>query len=167
MSEFVKPIYAKGIFSMDSEGFVTQYLIFYYTDPKMYYANLTREEYEEELNKVKLNMQSFLDEEEIRINDRRVRARVLYANIGLITLNTPYIEFLIRFGGGLRKGVNVYEDIYEEEVTEYPYDILWYLPGKVLEVSMAGSVKIMGNIVLVRVGKGLRVGGREVIRFVV
>ncbi|MGC8570625.1 hypothetical protein [Caldivirga sp.] len=167
MSEEVKPIYAKGFFTMDLSGTVRQYTVFYYTDPKFYYANLSEDEYRRELSLLRRNMQQFLDEEVIRINGVRVHAKVVYVNVGLLTVNLPFIEFLITFKGSLRSGVNNYEDEYEEEVTEYPYDILWWLPGNVVEVSMAGEVNVKGNVLTVKVSEGTRVGGKESITFIV
>lgn len=167
MSERVKPIYAKGFFSMDAQGVVKQYTVFFYADPDHYYAGLSKEELKRELNMLRRNMQQFLDEEVIRINGKRVRARVIHVNVGLMTISTPFIEFLITFRGPLRSGLNTYDDEYEEEVTEYPYDILWWLPGKVVEVRMPGDINVMGNILLARVGSGIRVGGKESISFIV
>ncbi|ABW01838.1 hypothetical protein [Caldivirga maquilingensis] len=167
MSEEVKPIYAKGFFTMDLNGTVRQYTVFYYTDPKHYYANLTKEGYRRELSLLRRNMQRFLDEEVIRMNGVRVKAKVIHVNIGLLTVNLPFIEFLITFKGSLRSGVNTYEDEYEEEVTEYPYDIVWWLPGNVTEVSMAGEVNVKDNIITVRVNEGVKVGGRETISFII
>lgn len=167
MSEEVRPIFARAFFHMDPAGRVSQYMVFYYDDPRGYYAGLSEEELERERETVWSNMQSFLDEEEIRINGRRAEARVLYVDIGLMSLTRPYIVFLIEFGGELKRGLNVYEDIYEEETAEYPYEFLWQLPGRVVRASMAGEVKISGNLLSVKVPAGAKVGGREVIEFYV
>lgn len=167
MSEEVKPIFARAFFHMEPSGRVAQYMVFYYDDPRAYYAGLTRRELEREREIVWRNMQAFLDEEEIRINGRRVEAKVVYVDIGLMAINRPYIVFLIEFGGELRRGVNVYEDFYEEEIAEYPYEFLWRLPGRVLRASMAGEARAVGNLLFVRVPAGVKVGGREAIEFYV
>ncbi len=165
MSEEVKPIFARAFFNMDQAGLVNQYMVFYYRDPKAYYANLSGDELRRELEAIRANMQGFLDEEVIRINGERVSARVVYVDIGLMTIENPYITFIIRFKGRLRRGINVYEDIYSEEVAEYPYEFTWSLPGRVIKVQLAGEVKVLGDLVVVKVPMGLRVGGREVIEF--
>lgn len=165
MSDEVRPIFARAFFNMDPLGSVTQYMVFYYRDPKAYYAGLSREALRRELEAVRRNMQMFLDEEAISINGRRVEARVAHVDVGLISIDLPYITFLIRFKGELRRGLNVYEDVYEEEVAEYPYEFLWLLPGRVLRASMAGDVRILGNILSVKVPAGAEVGGREAIEF--
>ncbi|MEL9990818.1 MAG: hypothetical protein QXP98_10575 [Thermoproteus sp.] len=167
MSEEVRPIFARAFFNMDPLGSVSQYMIFYYYDPKAYYAGLSRGALRRELETIRANMQEFLDEEVISINGKRVEARVVHIDIGLITINYVYITFLIRFKGELREGLNVYEDIYEEEVAEYPYEFLWWLPGRVVRAQMAGDVRIEGNMVSVKVPAGVKVGGRETIEFYV
>ncbi|MGC8583169.1 MAG: hypothetical protein ACP5KY_08850 [Thermoproteus sp.] len=165
MSEEVRPIFARAFFNMDPLGSVSQYMVFYYRDPKAYYAGLSREALRRELEAVRRNMQSFLDEEAISINGRRVEAKVVHVDIGLIAIDLPYITFLIKFRGELRRGLNVYEDVYEEEVAEYPYEFLWSLPGRVVRAAMAGDVRIHGSLLSVRVPAGTKVGGRESIEF--
>ncbi|MEZ0248127.1 MAG: hypothetical protein ABWJ97_02535 [Thermoproteus sp.] len=167
MSEDVRAVFARAFFNMDPLGSVSQYMVFYYHDPKAYYAGLSKSALRRELEAVRSNMQKFLDEEAISINGRRVEAKVVHIDIGLITINYVYITFLIRFKGELHEGLNVYEDVYEEEVAEYPYEFLWWLPGRVVRAHIAGDVHIEGNILSVKVPAGLKVGGREVIEFYV
>jgi len=166
MSE-VKPIYARGFFNMNSFGEINQLIVFYYYDKDEYYASLEKEEVRNEVRKLKENMQYYLDQEVIKINGKRVRAKVLFVRLGLLSIKYPYVEFLIRFKGSLKKGINEYEDIYEEEVAEYPYEALWILPGKVIDYKIAGNVKVKGNILFLKVKKGIKVGGTEKIRFVI
>ncbi|MGC9115152.1 MAG: hypothetical protein ACP5HH_04005 [Fervidicoccaceae archaeon] len=73
MSEEVRPIFARAFFNMDPLGSGSQYMVFYYRDPKAYYAGLSREA-------LRRDMQSFLDEEAISINGRRVEAKVVHVS---------------------------------------------------------------------------------------
>jgi len=166
MSE-VKPIYARGFFNMNSFGETNQLTVFYYYDKDGYYPSLKKNEVKDEIRKLKENMQYYLNQEVIKINGEKVRAKVLFVRLGLLSIKYPYVEFLIRFKGVLKKGINEYEDIYEEEVTEYPYEALWVLPGKVTDYKISGNVKVRNNILFLKVKKGIKVGGIEKIRFVI
>ncbi|QPG49487.1 hypothetical protein HFC64_06340 [Saccharolobus solfataricus] len=165
MSENVTPIFGLGNFVMDKLGNVTQYTFFYYYDPENYYVSLPREMLDKEMELVKENMQSFLDEEKIIINDRVTRAKVVSTDIFLLDTTHPVIEFIITFKGTLKEGLNVYENFYEEEITEYPYEAIWRFPGKILNVKMKGQVIILENFLKIKVNKGIKVGGRERIEF--
>ena len=165
MSEQVRPIYARAFFSFSSTGNVDEYLVFYYYDPEAYYAGLDAERIRKEEETVKENLQSFLDEERIVINGQTVRAKVLFARIGLLTVNYPFIEFLINFKGRVLAGVNTYENEYEEETAEYPYEAVWVFPGEVVDYQLAGKVEVQGNALFLRVIPGTKTGGREWIKF--
>lgn len=165
MSEKVTPIFALGNFVMDRLGNVTQYMFFYYYDPDNYYASLNKDLLNNELENIRENMQNFLDEEKIIINNEEVKAKVINTDIFLLDITHPVIEFIILFKGKLRKGINVYENMYEEEITEYPYEAIWRLPGKVVEVNMKGDITVFNNFLKIRVNKGIKVGGKEVIKF--
>lgn len=165
MSE-VKPIYARGFFNMSFSGETNQLTVFYYYDRDEYYASLKKIEIKNEIKKLKENMQYYLDQEEIRINGKRVKAKVMFVRFGLLSIKYPFVEFLIRFRGELKKGVNKYEDTYEEEIAEYPYEATWILPGKVINSNIAGKVRIKNNILFLKVKKGLKVGGTETIEFI-
>ncbi|BFH72562.1 hypothetical protein SJAV_05060 [Sulfurisphaera javensis] len=165
MSENIKPIYARGFFNMNNLGETNQLVIFYYYDKDSYYASLKKDEIKNELNKLKDNMQYYLDREIIKVNGKRVKAKVLFTRLGLLDVTHPYVEFIIRFYGELNQGENLYEDIYEEEIAEYPYEAIWVLPGKIISYSLSGRVKIKNNILFVKVKKGTKIKGNEKIVF--
>jgi len=75
---------------MNYLGETTQLTIFYYEDNEHYYASLNKEELKKELHKLKNNMQYFLDQEIIKINGKRVKAKVLFVRLGLLKINIPY-----------------------------------------------------------------------------
>ncbi len=168
------PIHAEGIFTMGIDGGVWEDLIFEYLDKDHYYKNLLKDR-EGLLNELRTitggNMQGFLDEETIKINGEIVRARVVDVSLGFRggSFDKPYLEFYIYFKGNLKKGINKYEDYYEEEVAEYDYEIVWLFPPgfRIIEYEFAGEGSILGNgnILRLTVKKGLRVGNYESITF--
>lgn len=163
----VTPIYAKGFFVMNKSGKTTQLVTFYYYDNENYYVSLDEEGMRKEMEKLKANMQYFLDEEEIRVNGKRVKAKVIDVRIGMLNANYPFVDFLITFKGEIKKGINHYVDKYENEVTEYPYDALWILPGEVMNVKINGDVKVKRNRIFISVKKGVKTGGVESFTFMV
>ncbi|WP_069807326.1 hypothetical protein [Vulcanisaeta thermophila] len=167
-----RPVFAEGVHVMSSDGSVWQTLVFEYVDDGGYYRELVRDRNAlvNELRDIMRNMQGFLDQEIIRINGERCQARVIDVVLGFRgSWRRPYLEFYIRFGGRLRSGLNVYEDIYEEEVAEYDYEILWLFPEgfRVVDYEIAGEGQVLGggNILRLLVRKGTRVGNYESIRF--
>ncbi|EHP70468.1 hypothetical protein MetMK1DRAFT_00009710 [Metallosphaera yellowstonensis MK1] len=165
MSDRVKPVYARGFFSVSSDGWVNQLVVFYYYDPESYYAGLSPDELSKERETLKENMQYFLDQERIAINGKVTKARVRIVRIGLISTNYPFVEYVIDFKGETRRGENVYENEYEREVAEYPYEALWIFPGQVTSHSLAGNVKVFNNVLELTVSPGTETGGLEWIKF--
>jgi len=156
---------------MGSDGLVNQVIIFEYVDRDGYYRSLVESgRVVEEMRLVMSNMQRFIDEETLLINGDKVRARVLDAFLGFRgSWRRPYVEIYVEFSGRLKKGLNIYEDIYEREVAEYDYEVLWIFPRNfvVVDYEMAGEGYVYGNILRVIVRRGTEVGGHEVIRFMV
>ena len=172
MSEEVVPIHAQEYFNVASDGEITQVVIFYYYDPKGYYEELAdRGEIGKELDKMLINMQSFLDEEKVYLNEQRVRPKVIGADLSFVSSEIVSATFMIKFKGTLRKGINVYEDHYEPEIAEYDYEIYWIFPPgwKVIDVDMAGDHEIIGdgNILVVWAEEGINIGDHEQILFYV
>ncbi len=152
----MKPIYAKGLFNMSNSGEVFQNIIFYYkesTIPK------------EDTNEIKKYMQKILDNEKIFVNNKKVRPKVVWVNKGLIAKNVSFIHVFVRFNVELINGINEFKDVYESEISEYPYEIFWRFPGKVVYVKLNGKVKYSGKILHVKVRRGTSVGGTNIIKF--
>jgi len=171
MSEdFVIPIHAQGFFVVCSDGTVHQVVTFDYYDPDQYYAELEEEGgLEEELEVMAARMQSFLDEEVVKISGKRVRPTVEMVDLVYRGSRTrPSVTFVIMFRGRLTPGLNRYENEYESEVVEYDYEVYWLLPpgARVVEVELDGVVDVIdGRIVVARVARGERLRGKEVIVF--
>ena len=174
MEEVVEPIpiYGQGFFYMHENGLVDQIIVFDYWDPDRYYESVLNdpEKYEKEIEKLMTNMQYYLDREKVLINGREAPPRVTSVEIGLRGRpELAYIVFLIEFRGELKRGLNVYENIYEEEEAEYEYIVYWFFPEKArvvkAEIGVPYYVEGDGRILFFRVKPGTRVGGREAIYF--
>lgn len=171
MSEEVEPIHAYGFFTVSEALEVNEIVVYEYIDYNRYYASVARDldRLNRELEKLMSGMQHYLDSEEVVINGERVRPRVIGASLGFRgDPEEPYIVFFIQFRGRPRRGLNYYENIYEEEEAEYPYEAYWVFPSnaKVEDVECSGTSEIIeGRIVTIRVEEGEKVMGYEKITF--
>ncbi len=167
-----KPLYAQGFFTMHETGLVDQIIVFDYIDESRYYWEISKnkEKLEKEIKMLADNMQYYLDQEKVLINGEETPPKVVDVEIGFRGKpELPYIIFLIEFKGELKKGVNIYENIYEEEIAEYEYIVVWHLPenAKFLkaELGVPYRVEPNGRSIFFRVKPGTKVGGREAIYF--
>ncbi|RLG77750.1 MAG: hypothetical protein DRO12_01340 [Thermoprotei archaeon] len=169
-SREVRPVYAQGHFFVGL-GYIAYYLVFDYHDPLGYYeAVLSNPKlFNDEVTKLSYNMQKFLDEEKVVVNNVRVRPLVSMIDIGFRgSKRRPYIVFVIRFRAPIRPGMNVYENWYSAEVPEYDYVAYWVFPpgSKVREVVVGEEHDIVGgNIVAIYGRKGVKTTGYEKIVF--
>ena len=169
--ESVEPIHAYGFFSVSRSLEFNQIVIFEYIDYEGYYASLSKDmdRLSRELSKLAFNMQRYLDEEEVVINGERVKPRVIGVDLGFRgDPEEPYLVFFIRFKGKPREGENYYENVYDAEISEYPYEVYWVFPpgARVTAVECSGVSEIIGNnIVVIRVEEGERIAGYEKIVF--
>jgi len=168
----IKPIYGQGIFVVCRDGSITQQVIFDYVDSEGYYWSLMGDEkaLNEELSRLMYNMQSFIDDETVKINGERVFPKVIGIDVGFRSSGSnPYITFYIAFKGNLRKGINIYEDYYEPEDVEYDYVVTWIFSGglKVIRANVGFNYDITsgGSILMFSVPKGARTPGYERIEF--
>jgi len=165
------PVYAYGFFNVCSDGTVIQHVIFSYVDPLRKYASIVKdvERLRREIDLVSNNMQRFLDNEDVRINDVIVYPKVVATWIGFSgSEKRPYIEFLIVFKGSLRRGINVYEDRYEPDIAEYDYSVVWVFPqgSRIVDVDVGFEYEIINdNILRFNVPEGSEVPGYERISF--
>lgn len=168
----VKPIYAQGFFYVHESGLVDQLIVFDYEDPDRYYAELikSKEKFAQEIENLWSNMQYYLDQEKVIINGEEALPTVINVDVGFRgRFENPYILFYIVFKGELRKGLNTYENYYEEEAAEYDYTVTWFFPlnAKVVkaEVNASYVLEANGRILFFKVRKGTKIGGREKIVF--
>ncbi|MEM4035026.1 MAG: hypothetical protein QXU97_00165 [Fervidicoccaceae archaeon] len=165
------PIFGRGFFVLCQDG-VAQTVIFDYLDKTKYYWSLLEagdvEALRREETMIERNMQRLVDEEHITFNGRRVKPRVLCAKISCDLPGRVSFVFSIRWPLSLRRGENVYENVYEPEEAEYSYQVIWYLPRKARNVRSNFGVPVelrRGNVLLFYVKRGYRTPGREELRF--
>ncbi len=167
----MKPVNGYGFFIVSKSGVFTHVIIFEYLDKELEYFTLIKDEDRktEEIKTLRENMQEFLNEEDVRINDRESHMRVEDVEIGFAgSRHLPYIQYIVRFFGRLKKGVNAYEDSYIPERTTYKYSVAWLFPpsSEILEVDLGvPSVTEKGNFLYVEVPKGTFLKGYEKIVF--
>jgi len=168
--EKVKPLYANAFFKLCKKE-ITYFLVFDYLDKAYYYKRIVsdREKLEEEIEKLQLNMQNFLNEEKVVVNSKRCRPVVRFVDIGFREYyKRPFIMFIISFETNIRKGHNFYENEYEPELAEYDYKAYWYFPlkSRITFVDMKEEYKVFNDRILVIYGKkGTKTSGYEFISF--
>jgi len=168
----VEPLSALGFFVVTRNLEVYQTVVFEYFDSEGEYARIAdnEEELERELERLASAMQMYLDTEEVILNGRKVKPAVKAVDIGF--KDSPeevFVTYFIFFKGSPRDGVNYYENLYEDEVAEYPITAYWYFPpgSRVLSAQMSGDVAIIAPDVLVaRLDEGEKVFGYERIEFI-
>lgn len=165
----MKPLYAYGYFIALTTGDFHQIIIYEYVDPEREFAQALKSRRREELESMKNNMQSYLDEEVVKINGVVVKPKVVSVNAGFRgSLKRPFIEFLIHFRGDLIGGDNKYENIYEPEVATYDYSVVWVFPPnfKVVEADVGAEYEVSPeNVLRFFVKKGFKTPGYEKIIF--
>jgi len=166
------PVFANGFFTVQENGVFNEIILFEYYDPGGYYASLLSDQnrLDEELETLSRNMQFYLDLEKVLINGVESSPTVLNVNIGFRgDPRRPYILFIITFKGRLARGLNTYENYYDEEVAEYDYEVVWLFPAKarVVEADLGVPYKVEagGRVLRFNVKRGTRVRGFEKILF--
>ncbi|MEM0198857.1 MAG: hypothetical protein QXX72_01055 [Desulfurococcaceae archaeon] len=168
----LKPVYGLGLFFVRDTGLVEQVVIFDYYDELEEYKSIVKdpEKLENEKSMLATNMQHFLDQEDVRLNNEPTYPKVVDVEIGFRgDYKHPYIAFFIVFQGVLRKGLNVYEDRYEPETTEYDYRVYWFFPSRArvirADLDVPYSLLNRGRILSFCVKTGTFLRGYERIEF--
>ncbi len=167
----MKAIFGYGFFSVCSDGFFLQDIIFEYRDEDLEYYVILKDEdvKKEELRNLRNNMQKSLDEEKVIVNGARAFPNVLGVEVGFAgSKYRPYIRYLIGFKVSLRHGENFYRDIYEPTIAEYDYTVTWVLPPTAVVLKADVNVPYHvnnGNIISLYVRRGTHLPGFEEIIF--
>lgn len=171
MSE-LQPIYASGYFFVRETGLIEEIVEFYYYDPGELYKQILEDpaKLKKEKEILVRNMQFYLDEEEVLINNTRVYPKVVDLDIGLREDSKhPYVAFFIVFAGYFRPGLNIYEDRYGPVEAEYDYKVTWIFPTKSrivhVEVGVPYAIINSGRGLVFKVKKGTKIKGYERIDF--
>ncbi len=169
-SDDVVPVHAESFFSLCMGGEIHQRLCFEYRDPHGHYRNvlLDDELYSEEVARLSDNMQFFLDEEHIEVNNVKVRSVVNYMDIFLKgNTDVVAIVYLIDMRCRLKRVNNRIEFWSDEETAAYDYEILWRFPcgSRVLNVESQLQFELLDDMLLLWAWSGDHVGGHELIEF--
>ena len=164
------PLHAHGVFHVCLRGGVGEYIVFHYRDNDGYYEKLFLEGFNELMDERKIlkeNMQVFLEEEEVYFNGRKTTPIVEDVDISLPCRKEVDFIFIIWFRAFLRPGKNIYENIYEETIAEYDYNVIWRFPPGSRNIwgDVSVPVEVRNNILFFKVKKGVRIGGYEKIGF--
>jgi hypothetical protein len=170
LSDFVEPVHADSFFSVSRNGEIHERLSYEYADPEGYYRRVIRNEklLKREIEKLADNMQYFLDQERVEINDDRVKSRVDYCDIFLKgPSEVVSVVYLIDFAGRFKEGVNKIETWLEDENAPYDFEILWRFPvgTRITEVETTLEYEIYGDIITLWAQEGDDVGGYERMEF--
>ncbi|MFW9957342.1 MAG: hypothetical protein ACFFCT_04660 [Candidatus Odinarchaeota archaeon] len=170
VSDLVEPVHADSFFSVSSTGEIHERLNYEYLDMSHYYSKVLRDErlLAEEINKLAVNLQYYLDKERVEINRERVRSRVKYCDIFLKgNTDVVAVAYLIDFAGRFHKRMNTIETWIEEEITPYDFEILWRFPvgTKVTEIETVLDYEIYEDVVCLWALDGEEVGGYERMTF--
>ena len=170
LSELVEPVHADSFFSVSKSGEVHERLCYEYLDPEGYYRRVIRDGglLRKEIEKLADNMQYFLDQERVEINNERVRSRVDYCDIFLKgATEVVSVIYLIDFAGRFQKGTNKIETWLEEEEAPYDFEILWRFPvgTNIKEIVTTLDFEIYGDLVTLWAHEGDEVGGYERMEF--
>ncbi len=170
ISELVEPVHAQSFFSVSATGEIHEKLSYEYIDPEGYYRNLIQDDNSlaEEIRKLSTNMQYFLDQERVELNNEHVRSFVNFADIFLKGASEVVeVMFLIDFAGRLKIGKNRIETWLEAEIAPYDFEIVWRYPvgSKVLEINSLLEYEIYDDLVVLWAYEGENVGGYEIMEF--
>lgn len=167
----VNPVHAHGFIMVSMDGVFNQILCFDYHDPLGYYASIMKdkEAYERDMERLIESMQSFLDEETVKVNGIVCRPEVITASLDFRgSENLPCITFFIQYKARIKGGLNVYECLYRDEEVEYDYEVYWIFPSgvEVIEVETYTRKDLVTNNLLILWARcGDRTGGYERISF--
>ncbi|NVM54852.1 MAG: hypothetical protein HWN66_14205 [Candidatus Helarchaeota archaeon] len=167
--ERIIPTHASSFFSISRDGEFHQLLQYDYYDPDEYYSRLERDDFLEEIRKLWLNMQNYLEEETNKVNGVMVYPKVEFCDIQFRGRpQNPFIIWTITFKGDFQIGLNKYETKTDEEELEYDCYVIWQFPEKtkkILKVDTKLYYDIFGNRIVLWGEKGMKIGGFERIHF--
>lgn len=166
--ENIVPIYASSFFSVTQTGEFHQLLQYDYSDPDGYYGSLKREDLLEEIRKLWLNMQGYLEEEVNKVNGEDVFPKVDFCDIQYRGRpQNPFFTWVITFRGKFHSGLNRYETKTNAEPLEYDCYVIWQFPQNcvIKKVDTELDYDIFGNRIVLWGEEGRVIGGRERIHF--
>lgn len=165
------PIHAAAVFYI-YPGEILQVTRFYYLEETGFYDRLLARKgrgLEEELERLKGGMTRVLSEERIVVNGAEAHPIVSNVDIALMGSKRPVFTFHIYVPFQAKSGRNVYENLYEETTTNYPYEAYWTVPpcGRIISIEASGETGVSqdGRIAWIKAAPGIKVEGYESIVF--
>lgn len=163
------PLNAEADFYVSEKG-ISELLVYNYLDEEYFYQKLcASDNYDTEMNRIKENMQFYLDQDTVLVNYEEKRMKLSEVELkfkdGLSEY--PQLNFMILIRCGLKEGNNVIEFYMQEEEAPYSFTISWHFPygSEIIEVDTLLSFQITGSKLIMNAKKGDRVGGYEKIIF--
>ncbi|MEM1873652.1 MAG: hypothetical protein QXF57_03575 [Acidilobaceae archaeon] len=158
-----EPVYGEGLFLVSKSGTIWYIIVFEYADDEEY-AEIARdrERKRAEEERLRLEMQKLMDEERVIVNGIETRCNVLRASIS-VSGNRSYVTFISKIPFEPRRGLNIYENMYEPTVAEYDYTVYWIVEDG--RVESPGDVEILEGVAVISVRKGARIDGYESVVF--
>ena len=163
------PLNAEADFYVSKNG-ISELLVYNYLDEKNVYQKLcATENYDNEMNRIKDNMQFYLDQDTVLVNHEEKRMKLSEVDLkfkdGLPEY--PQLNFMILIRCKLKDGNNVIEFDMEDEIAPYDFLSKYHFPhgSEIVEVESLLSFKIIENKIIMTAKKGDRVGGYEKIVF--
>ncbi|MHA1339913.1 MAG: hypothetical protein ACTSRZ_07100 [Promethearchaeota archaeon] len=168
----LEPTYAFSSFFISKNGFFNQILNFEYReDTGEYMEKIENDQdfYQNEIDKIWNNMQTFMDNTIVFINKKRVFPQVVEAEIEFKDEITPYFYWVINFQSELNIGLNIYKSEFTEEILEYDVISVYVLESPLqirsVESSMQFEIIQDKNIIKYFGYRGDLIGPTEIIEF--
>ncbi|OLS18958.1 MAG: hypothetical protein HeimC3_47740 [Candidatus Heimdallarchaeota archaeon LC_3] len=156
-----------------AESNLNQIINFYYFDPDQIYNKIKRDldvkGENEEFSKIIDNMQKYLDEDKVFINQEELFLDIVDGYISYPdteSLEYPLLTFEVSSSSyKLFNGRNIIELAGYDQKSPYLITANWNLPGVVLKVQSQTSHKIIGNKINFQAKKDEIISGYELIEF--
>ena len=167
MTEFQEeiPIKASSTTTIQPTS-LSQVLYFFYYDPsQVYYSYYNTELLEDLLKDISFNMQSFLSEDSVKINKKKISLTNVSTKL-IFNENKktePVLEFSISNDKEfvLIDGINIIELETEREILNYPIVSTWLFPGLIQNILSPLHYKINGFKVTFSADPSEFIGGYE------
>ena len=145
-------------------------IYFFYFDPEQNYSKIKQDvlhNHDDELLKIKKNMQGFLDEDLVFLNGKRLVLNITDIEINFAQdMRHPILVFEVQsYYFRLRSGVNKFELDGEQQIATYPITAEWEFPGKIMFVSSQTRHQIHFNELVFSASPSEPFGGYEIITF--
>jgi len=173
------PTHASSVIVISKTGWFQDTIIYDYLDENTIKSKIKQSDYFQYLQQEKNfqreidvyweNLQSFLDEETNIVNDTKVKLNIVDCDIFFHDRSHPYVQWTVEFKGNFHPGINIYENMIEPEVLEYPINSKYILesPMEFIEIKSSLSYELQANnrILSFSGDKGKKLEAHERLKF--